>query len=475
MNALASNLNRIATTFVLSAALTAMGCAGQERTTIPGGLEEPGPDADDGGDGDGGAIDESDPEALEVADFADGSGMSLAQVGHPGDMTNDPSLSRYVDIGGLLQLTGVGGVDDSKLTLDQLADDGTASPVDVDIVRSYDNATAWVLPKSLLMPGTRYKLHVTDGGTTNTQAFRTQLDVGAIEAGQGMMPEGVTAALHLRPTAAAHPATEGVGEAFLDSLGLLLAAGGAAVQVEETDALKGSVELAGFLSDDVDMDGAPDREDLAAGMLMLTGEAHGHYVRLQAKLADAVVLTVTGRLRAFDSGWRLMGGAVVVDAACDLFPSHQAQAACDDDKLVGVAPLKGETVYLSGLAVAAEATWTGEGAERTAVVELTKPRWVGGKDMTADQIDLSGAVRAEVLVGELVKLDSMDGAELVAEAECGEEGCFLHHVGLVVGDADLSGGLVGLRVTLGLQHAQVRVSEPEAMPDPEPEAGDGDE
>ena len=469
VNTVASNLTRIAPCSLLAAALTALGCAGQERTTIPGGVAEPDPVVDIG-EPVGGGIDTSAPEALEVVDFAADSNLALAQIGHPGSMTRDPSLSRYVDIAGVLQLTGVGGVNDSDIALDELADDGSATGVAIDIVRSYDNATAWILPRALLTPGVRHKLHVTAGTITGTQAFRTQMDVGAIEAGAGVALGGVTAALHLRATGAVHPVTQGVGEAFLDSLGLLLAAGGAQVQVEANNALKGAVEVTSFLSNDFDMDGAPDSEDLATGMLQLTGQVHGHYVWLQAKVGDEVVLTVTGRLRLFDDGtWRLMGGAAVVDAACDLFPSAEAQAACDGDRLAVVSQLKGETVYLSGLQVAAEASWSGQGEGRMAVVELTKPRWVGGKDLTADQIDLSGGVRAEVLVGELVHLDSMAGAALVAEAVCGQEGCFLNRVGLVVGDEDLSGGLPHLRVTIGLQQAQVRIL------DEEPEVGDGQE
>jgi hypothetical protein len=169
-------------------------------------------------------------------------------------------------------------------------------------------------------------------------------------------------------------------------------------------------------------------------------------------------MTVTGRLRSFESGWRLMGGAAMVHAPCAVFPSDAGQAACDGDDLVVVAPLKGETVYLSDLHVADKAMLSGEGAARTAVVELTKPRWVPGKDITADNIDLSSGVRAQLLTGGEVAVDSMDvGADLVAGVECNDEGCFLHRVGVVIGDAELPAGVVTLKVTLGLRSAEVGV------------------
>ena len=478
MNALLSNLTasmNVHRTVMLTAAaalLVLSGCSANERSTIPGGIVDEGEDGEPGGEGEGnpgGEIDTSEPEALEVVDFGETSGMTLAQVGHAKDMTNNPDMSRYVDISAVLQLNGAGDVADDDLSLAKLDDSGAESAVEVDVVRSYDGGTAWIMPKSLLAPGSRYKLHVTKGAATETQAFRTQIDVGEIEAGgDSMMMNGVAAGLHLRPTGAVHPSEAGVGEAFLSSLGLLLAAGGASVNVEGTDSLQGSVELAGFLSDDVDMDGSPDREDLAAGTLMLTGEAHGHYVRLHAKVADEVALTVTGRLRAFDSGWRLMGGAAVVNTTCDMFPSEAGQAACDGDDLVVISSLKGETIYLSDLKVADKALMTGEGDARNAVVELSKPRWVADKDATADAIDLSGTVRAQVLTGGEVALDSMDGAELIATPECGDDGCFVHRVGLVVGGDALPAGVVTLRVTLGLQSAEVQVVEPEPEVDEAP-------
>lgn len=433
-----------------------LGCQASERTTIPGGVVDEEPDGGNPGGGNpGGDIDTSEPEALEVVDFGETSGMSLAQVGHAEDMTNNPAMSRYVEIASVLQLTGAGGVEDGKIALSKLDDSGAETAVDADVIRSYDGGTAWILPKALLSPGTRYKLHVTKGAATETQAFRAQVDVGDIEAGKAVMLDGVTAALHLRAGAAVHPPAEGVGSAFVDALGLLLAAGEASVTLDGTSDPTGSVELSGFLSDDLDMDGAPDHEDLTAGTMLLTGQAHGHYVRLQALRDGAAILTVTGRLRAFDDGWRLMGGAALVNSSCDMFPSSEGQAACGGDSLVVVAPVKGETVYLSGLKVAAKARITGEGDDRAVLVDLAKPRWVADKGASAEALDLTDTVHAQVLAGGEVAVDSMDGAELVAQPQCGDDGCFLHSVGVVIGADALPAGVVTLKVTLGLQSAEV--------------------
>ncbi len=454
----AIELTRLPSVFLLSLALAAFGCDASSRSTIPGGSAADLGDDGQGGDpgaGEGG-IGIGEPENLEAVDFVEGSNLSVSQVGLGGAMTNNLEISRYVDVGGVFQLDGVKGVPNANITLSSLDEDSSEKAVDLDIVRSYDDATAWLMPKSLLMPGQRYKLHVLKGDQTHSQAFQTNPGVGELEAAIDVTG-AVGAALHLRAGAAVHPEGD-AGAAFLNALGLVAGADGQPVTVDPSDSLRGSLSLQGFLADDLDMDGRLDQEDLASGLIPLVGEVHGNYVRLTGEFGAGATLTVTGRLRRFDDGlWRLQGGAAVLEASCDTFTMEEAKAACNGAQLVIVATLKGETIYLNPLSLAKEAVLTGEGAETTATVELLKPRWVAGEGVNADDIDLSGAVHVTVLAAGEPAGDTMDASEkLVTEIECGDMGCHLTRVGMVIGDA-MPAGVVTMQIQLGLQGVEVPV------------------
>lgn len=453
-------------TLLLGGLLVAGACDSGQRATIPG-AEDAGAGAPAGGAGDGagggGSVGELGGGAaeLEVADFPEASGLTLAQVGLGTALTRHPEMYNYVDIGGVFEVSGLSGpLADDAFKLAALDEAGAETEVDIEVVHAYDDGRVFIVPGRLLAAGARHKLHVTTAGGTLTQGFRTNVGVGEPEVADAPAMAGdVAAALHLRARQAFHPAAD-KGAAFIDALSLLAGATGGVVQMDSGSTTRGTVSLAGFRGEDLDGDGAPDAEDLSFPMVSLRGEVVGLYVRLQGVLADGEpILTVTGRLSRYDDGaWQMTGGVAVFDAPCDVFASvAAAQDACDDagGRLTVVASLKGETAYLARLSVSLEGALSGEGADRVATVALTKPRLVAAKAEDVEKLDLSGAVSVALIANGDTAANTTEAADsLVTEVQCGDGGCLLSGVGIRVGDT-LPPGVLALRARVGLLTAEV--------------------
>ncbi len=449
------NLGRRASPLLLLWLVAA--CDAGERSTIPG-YTPPADEGDEGG--------EAPDDTPAVYDFHADSGLTLSLVtsADPISLTT-PDTSEHVAITAVFELNGAEGLTEADLHLVEVSDLELERPIAIDVIRAYDGATAWLVPEALLEPGRRHRVHVDRGDTRHSQEFRSTGDLGrVVGAATTLQADASPGILRLTAAAAAHPSPADRTDALFNGLGVVASAGPAAVTLDRGSGMRGEVELVGFFADETNGDDKPDREDLAAGPLTMSGRVNGLNTRLRGRIGESEFLTLSGRLTRYEDGaWSLQGGVAIIDAPCGLRDGVEAQEVCDGERLRVVTPVTGDTIYFSPLDLADQGTFQGQGSERRVVVGLTTPWPLNATASDGDELDLSGSVRAVLLLGGEPGFDSRTSGEaspdLIAQTRCDDAGCALTEVGIRIGEAALPPGIATLRVEVGLRSATVPVSD----------------